>query len=140
VFILIPCIFTTLSMFCVLRRPTSFFMGASSAFWLGMVGVGYAMTGILCFRAYWLPGQPCFDNDHPSIKIGKIPAQFLLTFAYSVIVVFASFMLFGACRGRRLGRKNPEYYVHDQGAVFETCPEDEVTYFTVQENKSLIQK
>jgi hypothetical protein len=135
-----PCILTTLSMFSVLRRPSSFFLAVSSAFWLGMVGVGYAMTAILCFRMSWLPGQPCFDNDHPSIKIGKIPGQFLLTFAYCVIVVFASFMLFGTCRGRRLGRKNPEYYVHDEGAVLETCPEDDATYFSVRENKSLIQK
>jgi hypothetical protein len=137
---MIPSFFTTLSMLSILRRPSSFVMAVSSAFWLGMVGVGYVMTGVLCYRMYWLPGRPCFDNDHPSIKIGKIPAQFLLTFAYSVIVVFVSFMLFGACRGRRLGRNNPEYYVHDEGSVLETCPEDEATYFSVQEKKSLIQK
>jgi hypothetical protein len=105
-----------------------------------MVGVGYIMVGVLCFPINFLPGRPCLDDDHPSIKIGKIPAQFLLTFAYSAIVVAAFFLLFAVCRGMRLGRRNPEYYVHDDGTMAEKdggyAGEDK--YCVVEEKRSLI--
>jgi hypothetical protein len=139
--ILIPCIFATLSTLGVLRRPCSFFMGVSSAFWGCMVGVGYAMTAMLCFPINFLPGRPCLDDDHPSIKIGKIPAQFLLAFAYSAIIVAALFLLFGISRGMRLGRKNPEYYVHDDGAMVGNCCGDdneEKGYHVADEKRCLM--
>jgi hypothetical protein len=79
-----------------------------------MVGIGYAMDGFIAFPVWILPGEPCLDNDHPAVKMGKVPGQFLLAFAYFGIIVVLGFIAFGACRGRRLGKNNPDCYIHDR--------------------------
>ncbi len=47
IFILLPSIFTTVSMFAVLWKPSSFYVALSAAFWGSMVGIGYAMDGFI---------------------------------------------------------------------------------------------
>jgi hypothetical protein len=142
IFILLPSIFTTVSMFAVLWKPSSFYVALSAAFWGSMVGIGYAMDGFIAFPVWILPGEPCLDNDHPAVKMGKVPAgQFLLAFAYLGIIVVLGFIAFGACRGRRLGKNNPDCYIHDRETANDYLPVGEDNLFVeCCEKRSLLQK
>jgi hypothetical protein len=45
-------------------------------------------------------------------RMHDLPGQFLLTVTYFLVFYTVYFVLFGLCRGRRLGTRNPEYYYY----------------------------